>query len=215
MVATSFWYVSLAPPATIAAAKEAIAGVVDRLRQDPEFDGWWEEWRATPEAVHGPGPGGGTASPAAVRLLDGFRQLELTEAQLLALSVPETEATTWDLGGDRPDPCDGLFAAARGIPITSLLMMGLGPLRSSWLPGAFGMFALSGDEVAEAADGIRRAHAMSPADRASSLARMHDWLSMGDDHSLPVQHLLEALPDVAASAVARSTGMISIAARAA
>jgi hypothetical protein len=214
MVATSFWYVSLAPPATIAAANEAIAGAVDRLRNDPDFGRWWDEWNATPDTVLGPGPGGGSPSPSAVGLLDGIRQLELTEAQLLEFSVPETEATTWDLSDERPDPCDGLFVALRGLPVTSLLLMGLGPLRTSWLPGAFGVFALSPEETAKAADGMRRAHAMSPADRASALARMHDWLSMGNDHSVPVQHLLEGLPDVAASAVSRSTGMISILARA-
>ena len=214
MVATSFWYVSLAPPATINAAKEAIETARERLRRDPEFGRWWDEWNATPDTVHGRGPAGGSPSPSAIGLLDGFRQLELSEAQLLAFSVPETESTTWDLSGERPDPCDGLFAAVRGVPVTSLLLMGLGPLRTGWLPGAFGVFALSADEMAEAADGIRHAHALSPADRAAALARMHDWLTLGEDHSVQVQHLLEGVPDVAASAIARSTGMISILARA-
>ena len=214
MVATSFWYVSLAPPATIAATKDAIHAATEGLRRDPEFGRWWEEWHATPDTVHGRGPAGGTPSPSAVGLLEGLRQLELSEAQLLSSSVPETEATTWDLSGERPDPCDGLFVAVRGIPVTSILLMGLGPRRTEWLPGRFGVFALSADEVSEAADGIRHAHALSPADRASALARMHDWLTLGEDRSVPVQHLLEGLPEVAASAVARSAGMISILARA-
>ena len=213
MVATSFWYVSLAPPETIAAARTAIETLVEGSLQDVGFHEALDAWRATPDAIGGPGPAGGSLSTSAADFLRGFQHLQLTESQLLSFSVPETEPTTWDLAGDRPEPCDGLFVAVRGLPVTSLLLMGLGPLRAQWLPGSFGLFALTHQEVVEAADGIRHAHAMSPADRAATIGRMHDWLSVGSDPGVAVHHLLEGLPEVTAAAVARSAGMISLTAR--
>jgi hypothetical protein len=214
MVETSFWYVSLASPNTVAAAKEAIGSLLERAQADAPFMDALGEWHATPSVVDGSRTPDGRLSPQAEALVGGFRRLQLSEDQLLELSVPETENTTWDLAGERPDPCDGLFSAVRGLPVLSLLLMGLGPLRSGWLPGSYGLFALSSDEVASAVDGIRHAHAFSPADRAAALSRMHDWLTVGSDPGAPVDHLLEGLPEVVASAISRSVGMISIPARA-
>lgn len=210
MVGTSFWYVSLAPPSTVRAAKAVIDQLVTEAHADREFMEAYEEWHATPSVVHGTQSSDGRLGPEAEALLGGFRRLQLDEARLLELSVPETEDTTWDLAGDRPDPCDGLFVAVRGVPVLSLLLLGIGPLRTEWLPGEFGLFALSSEEVESAVAGIRHAHAFSPADRAAALERMHDWLTVGSDPGAPVHHLLEGLPEVVASAVNRSAGLISI-----
>ncbi len=215
MIETSLWYVSLAPPSTVVAAKAAIDNLLRRARADAKFMEAYDEWHATPSVVHGIRTSDGRLGPQSEALLEGFRGLQLSEAQLLELSVPETEDTTWDLSGDRPEPCDGLFVAVRGVPVLSLLLLGLGPLRSEWLPGEFGLFALSSEEVASAVHGVRHAHAVSPADRAAALGRMHDWLTVGSDPGAPVHHLLEGLPEVVASAVARSSGIISIPAMAA
>ena len=211
MVATSFWYVSMAPPQAIPAAQAAAGRQVARAEADTAFVEALQEWRLTPSVVHGPAAGSPGLTPTSESFLRGFRSTELPEDQLVALSVAETEPGTWDLSGDRPASCEAFFIAVRGVPAVSLLYVGLGPQRSGRLPGSFGFFALDAAETAAAGDAIRHAHMLSPADRAGAIERMHDWLHVGQDPACPVDHLLEALPEVIGTAAARGAGIIGLA----
>lgn len=210
MVTTSFWYVSVAPAARVETARPMLERYLSTLTDDPEVREALTPWEELPGSIHGP-DGHGDVSPLARRFLAVFRRAEMGEEDLLAHSVAETEELTWDLEVDeRPHPCEGFFAAVKGIPVASLLHLALGPQRIAWLPGAFGVFAVTADSIAEAADGVRRAHALSPADRVAAIERMHSWLGVGEDPGYPVHHLLEALPEVFGTAGSRQMGVIGV-----
>ncbi len=210
MAPTSFWYVTAAPDHRLVRFADSIRAHVAEFTQAGGIREAFVEWSQVPSAVHGPDDHG-DLPPAGARLLDAFRAAELPEQDLLDLAVPETEALTWDLStGDRPHPVEGFFAAVAGVPVASLLYVGLGPVRSSALPGVLGVFSVAAGRVVEIADQVRKAHALSPFDRSSALERMHDWLSVGQDAGFPVHHLLEALPEVFGSAAASGWGVLGV-----
>lgn len=76
----------------------------------------------------------------------------------------------------------GLFVAtARKANPVAALYYGLGAQRSAMLPGWFGNFLLSADEVRAALPRVEEALLMSDAQRGTALSRITDWMTtMGD-----------------------------------
>jgi hypothetical protein len=211
MAGTSYWYVTAAPPDRLARFGSSIRAHVDAFTADAGAHQAYVEWGQNPESVHGPDGRGGQSSPSAEHLVDAFRRAEIPEAELLGYAVAETEDHTWDLGvQERPKPVEGLFAAVAGVPVASILYVGLGPQRAAWLPGVLGVFSVAPGRVPETAELVRKAHALSPFDRSAALERMHDWLGLGHDHGYPVHHLLEALPEVFGHAAASGLGVFGV-----
>jgi hypothetical protein len=133
------------------------------------------------------------------------------EDTFYACSRDDLDHVTWDVGRElAPQPCEALFAHAERFPPISLLYIGLGPDRSSWLPGELGNFALTASELNERADRMRHAHALAPTERAEAIKRMNTWLEVGSVYGFNTAHILEALPAVIGPAVSAGMGLVSV-----
>lgn len=206
---TGFWYVGQMPDDGVATLAPRIEAFCAKAGSDPGVLAVLEDWRSAPARIHGFGDGH-VRDRYNERFLTAFWVVRPPEEVFAACGREELEASTWDLADQhRPRPCRAAFAAVGLIPPVSLLYLGLGPQRMAWVPGVLGVFALTSAEVAANADHVRRAHAMSPSERAGSVARMERWLRMGASPSFPVGHLLEALPLVFATAAEESTGLVA------
>jgi hypothetical protein len=206
---SGFWYVGHAPDALVASLRPAFSAFADRVESDPSVVRAMQAWRAVPASVHGPQPGE-PVSPAAHEFLDAFWSATTDSDLFYACAIDDHEQSTWDLGEphELDEPPRAFFATTPGLPTVSLLYLGLGPERAKWLPGHMGSFALTHDELAEAAHTLRHAHALPPVERADSVNRMYSWLNAGTAHGFPVVHLLSALPDLIGSALARGLGLV-------
>lgn len=89
---------------------------------------------------------------------------------------------------------DGLFVAtARKANPVAALYYGLGAQRSAMLPGWFGNFLLSADEVRTALPRAEEALLMSDAQRSTALSRITDWMAaMGDTPDCDAAELIDA-----------------------
>lgn len=209
MADTGFWYVGQMPDEGPAAPAPAIGAFCSKATADPGVQAVLDDWRAGPARIHGFGDGH-VRDRWNERFYTAFWVVRPPEDVFTACSRADLEPFTWDLAEDvRPRACRAVFAAVGLIPPVSLLYLGLGPQRVQWVPGVLGVFALSAAEVAASADHVRRAHAMSPSERALAVARMEGWLRMGSSPSFPVAHLLEALPLVFATAAEEGTGLVA------
>ncbi|MGW4562328.1 hypothetical protein ACWEN3_07945 [Streptomyces sp. NPDC004561] len=88
----------------------------------------------------------------------------------------------------------GLFVAtARKTNPVAALYYGLGAQRSAMLPGWFGNFLLSADEVRTALPRAEEALLMSDAQRNTALSRITDWMTaMGDTPDCDAAELTDA-----------------------
>ncbi|MET9874649.1 hypothetical protein ABZZ36_08495 [Actinacidiphila glaucinigra] len=89
---------------------------------------------------------------------------------------------------------EGLFVAtARKANPVAALYYGLGARRSALLPGRFGNFLLSADEVRAALPGVEEALLLPGAQRSAALSRIADWMTaMGDDPDCHAAELIDA-----------------------
>lgn len=89
---------------------------------------------------------------------------------------------------------DGLFVAtARKANPVAALYHGLGARRSAMLPGWFGNFLLSADEVRTVLPRAERALLLSGAQRSAALSRIADWMTvMGDTPDCHAAELIDA-----------------------
>ncbi|MET9835982.1 hypothetical protein ABZ078_43425 [Streptomyces sp. NPDC006385] len=88
----------------------------------------------------------------------------------------------------------GLFVAtARKANPVAALCYGLGAQRSAMLPGWFGNFLLSADEVRAALPRAEEALLLSDAQRSTALSRIADWMTaMGDTPDCDAAELIDA-----------------------
>lgn len=88
----------------------------------------------------------------------------------------------------------GLFVAtARKANPVAALYYGLGAQRSAMLPGWFGDFLLSADEVRAALPQVEGALLLSHAQRSTALSRITDWMTaMGDTPDCDAAGLINA-----------------------
>ncbi|MDH4117939.1 MAG: hypothetical protein OEZ14_06395 [Acidimicrobiia bacterium] len=210
MAITGFWYLRHATDDEVARLRGPIDDFVAQLRNDAGVQEVMAAWHGWPSRVHGFGPN---------RQLDRLNRLFLGaflaanpgENAFLACSRDDIDDQTWDVGrGLPPEHCEALFAHTERFPPLSLLFIGIGPERASWLPGAMGNFALSSAELAEQAEHIRRAHAMAPAERTDAIRRMSTWLEVGSAYSFNTSQMLEAIPAVVGPALMAGKGLLSV-----
>ena len=125
--------------------------------------------------------------PAAKRFADFVHTANLPSAATEAMQdagmsfMPETEG-------------DGLFVAtARKTSPAAALCYGLGAEGSAMLPGWFGDFLLSVDEVLTALPRAEEALRLTGTRRSAVLARITDWMgAMGDDPGFDAAELVDA-----------------------
>jgi hypothetical protein len=209
MADTGFWYVGQMPDDALAALAPRIGAFCARATADPGVQAVLEDWRAAPSRIHGLGEGQ-VRNRWNERFHTAFWVVRPPEEVFTACGRDDLDDATWDLSAlERPRLCRAAFAAVGLIPPVSLLYLGLGPQRTAWLPGVMGVFALTAAEVTAAADHVRKAHSMSPSERAGAIARMEKWLRMGSSPSFPVGHLLEALPLLFATAAEEGRGLVA------
>ncbi len=206
---SGFWYVGHAPDGLVAELRPAFSAFAGRVEGDQRILAALQAWRAVPASIHGPEPGA-AIGPAAHEFLDAFWSATADSDLFYACALDDHDDATWDLSEDHQpeEPPRAIFAATPGLPTVSLLYIGLGPERAKWLPGRLGTFAMTHDELSEAAHSLRHAHAMPPAERADAVRRMYSWLNIGSAHGFPVVHLLSALPDLIGSALGRGLGLV-------
>jgi hypothetical protein len=206
---SGFWYVGHAPDGLVAELRPAFSAFASRVESDQRVLRALEAWRAVPASIDGPQPGDPVSS-SAHEFIEAFWSATADSDLFYACALDDHEDETWDLSEPhQPDePPRAVFAATSGLPTVSLLYLGLGPERARWLPGHLGTFAMTHDELVEAAHSMRHAHAMPPAERADAVRRMYSWLSIGNAHGFPVVHLLSALPELIGSALARGMGLV-------
>lgn len=211
MSTTGFWYVSHVSDDAVREVLPRVDPFLSWVEADREASEALVEWRQAPTFVHGPEAIGHVLTPPSERFLDAFVRTQADQELFLACSIDETANETWDLSEmEHPEHCRALFAGIRKLPVVSLLYLGLGPERSRLLPGVMGNLILTSGEVEAAADAVRKAHILSPAEKADAIERMHAWLYAGDDFGFPVRHLLEALPLVFSTAVEMGSGIIGL-----
>lgn len=206
---SGFWYAGHAPDELVAELRPRFSAFAQRVENDRRVLQALHAWKGLPAAIHGPEPGA-PLHTAAQEFLDAFWSATADSDLFYACAQDDHEDETWDLSEPhQPDqPPRAIFAATPGLPTVSLLYLGLGPERSKWLPGHLGTFAMTHAELSEAAHALRHAHAMPPAERADAVRRMYSWLNVGTAHGFPVVHLLNALPELIGSAIARGRGLV-------
>ncbi len=206
---SGFWYVGHAPDGLVADLRPAFSSLAARVDGDPRVVQALEAWQALPASIHGPEPGERPGT-AAQEFLEAFWSATAESDLFYACALDDHEGATWDLAEpyELAEPPRAAFAATPGLPTMSLLYLALGPERAKWLPGRMGSFALSSDQLAEAAHTLRHAHALPPVERAGAVDRMYSWLNIGTAHGFPVVHLLSALPDLIGSALSRDLGLV-------
>lgn len=210
MAVTGFWYLRPAADDEVATLRPGIDSFVERFERDVSIQEVMAAWKGWPARVHG---------------FDHNRQLDRVNRLFLgaflaatpgenvfyACSRDDLDHVTWDVGRDTaPRYCEALFAHTERFPPLSLLFVGLGPERSSWLPGALGNFALTAAELRELSDRMRHAHSLAPAERADAIKRMNVWLEVGSAYGFNTAHMLEAIPAVIGPAITAGKGLVSV-----
>lgn len=210
MAVTGFWYVRHASNEEVAALRPPIDDFVRRVSSDSGIQEVLEAWKAWPVRVHGFAPD---------RSLDRLNRLFLGaflaatpgEDAFFACSRDDIDDVTWDVGRQPvPEHTEALFTHIDRLPPMSMLFIGIGPERASWLPGALGCFALTAAELSAEATHIRRAHLLNPAERTDAVHRMNTWLEIGSGAGFNAAHVLEALPAVIGTALQAGKGLVSV-----
>jgi hypothetical protein len=210
MAVTGFWYLRHATDDEVLRLRPSIDSFVERVRADRGIQEVMSAWSGWPARIHGFDHN---------RQLDRVNRLFLGaflaatpgENAFYACSRDDIDDLTWDIGREEaPEECEALFAHAERFPPISLLFVGLGPERASWLPGAMGNFALTAAELEECAHRMRHAHAFAPAERADAAKRMNTWLEVGSAYGFNTGHMLEAIPAVLGPALSAGKGLVSV-----
>lgn len=191
----------------VARAQPALMTFGQRLRADESICDAMDDWQSMPEEV----ATGTNETGLASRFLATFWKAGIPETAFYAAAETDAESETWDLA-ETPQGREyrAAFIAAKGVPPMAVLFAGLGPQRAGLLPGTLGLFALSPEDTATAADTIRKTHALPPQPRADAQARMMQLVRTAGAPAIPVNNLLDALVVVVASAVSRGEGLISV-----
>ncbi len=210
MAVTGFWYLRQAADEEVATLRHGIDSFVERVGRDVSIQEVMAAWKGWPARVHGFDHN---------RQLDRVNRLFLGaflaatpgEDMFYACSRDDLDHVTWDVGRElQPQHCEALFAHTERFPPLSLLFLGLGPERASWLPGALGNFALTAAELVELGGRMRHAHALAPAERADAIKRMNVWLEVGSAYGFNTGHILEAIPAVIGPAITAGMGLVSV-----
>lgn len=205
---TGFWYIGHASDGLVTRLRPVVDAFVTEARGSQSLMEALGAWTVEPDKLQGP------TSELGQRMLSGFSELMPPEDLFYACAEEEGENETWDLSeSDRPRECRAAFAAIASVPPPLVLYSALGPERARRLPGALGVFALSASDAEKEHDTLRHAHALPPVERAQAVTRMHRWLVGTASVGFPVNHLLEALPVVVASAVEAGAGVVAATAR--
>ena len=169
MSVTGFWIIAAVPSTAV----EQLRADLPTPPPEPEDLSWWKNMDDAPLAEpESRGFGRHCPTDAVLRFTDNFEALH-----------PDLDADAcMNLLADLTDEDRFVASIRRGDPATTLYY-GLGFDASHALPGRFGCFLLTAEEVTTAVPTVEAILTMDPKRRAQAVARMCAWLEVAGDES--------------------------------
>ncbi len=189
MSVTGFWIVGAVQDSEVARIRKdfpRLPAVGCLMPNFPAELGWWKEESGSEGFFNQAGQHGPEPTASALRFRD-FIDNSRIDSDL----VEEMKERVMELFPQ----CEGkdLFCASarKGDPMAAL-SYALGPTATLQLPGWFGDFLLSSEQVLAVLPNVESALTLSPDQRVVAVSRVRDWMTaMGDDPDHDADELLD------------------------
>ncbi|TQF06984.1 hypothetical protein E6W39_38365 [Kitasatospora acidiphila] len=199
------WVVVPLPDPVVAELAPVLRPVIAERQNLPETRGLWEQWVQAPELVRGLRPRRRSDEAVSEAASEAF--MELSDA----CPLDEHVELLYDAMNRSPKEWHDLVVCAgcrKGYPAAALAH-GLGPARFAMLPGWFGDFVLTADEVRATLPAVTTALALDPEERRAAGERTAEWLcETGDGDPREADVMLDGLVPLWRGAVERGAGLL-------
>ncbi|MCC9306279.1 hypothetical protein LN042_04000 [Kitasatospora sp. RB6PN24] len=199
------WVVVPLPDAVVAELAPVLKPVIAEQQSSPETRALWEEWVQAPERVRGLRRRRRPDEPVSEAESEAFMELSS------ACPLDEHVELLYEAMNQSPKEWHDLAVCAgcrKGYPAAALAH-GLGPARFAMLPGWFGDFVLTAEEVRAGLPAVTAALELNPEQRRAVEQRTAEWLcEMGDGDPGEADAMLDRLVPLWRGAVERGAGLL-------